>query len=253
MKLTVAGVRVELDGRPIVQGADLEVGEGELVGLIGPNGCGKSTLLRSVYRALRPTTGLIAVDGDELVRLPSREAARRVAVVPQETPDDLDFTVAEVVHMGRTPHKRALDRTTRDDERICADALTRTGMAHAADRRYAVLSGGEKQRVLIARALAQRSGLLLLDEPTSHLDIRHQLEVLHLVRELEVSTLAVLHDLNQAATYCDRLYVMSAGRIIAGGPPADVLTAELIGEVFGVRAAPVRLNGSLGFVFDRLP
>lgn len=253
MKLTVSGVRVALEGRPIVQGADLEVGERELVGLIGPNGCGKSTLLRSVYRALRPTAGLIAVDGDELTRLPSREAARRVAVVPQETPDDLDFTVSEVVHMGRTPHKRALDRTTRDDDRICADALARTGMAHAADRRYAVLSGGEKQRVLIARALAQRSGLLLLDEPTSHLDIRHQLEVLHLVRELDVSTLAVLHDLNQAAAYCDRLYVMSAGRIVAGGPPGEVLTAELIEEVFGVRASLVRMNGSLGFVFDRLP
>ncbi|NRQ39564.1 ABC transporter ATP-binding protein [Nonomuraea sp. NN258] len=252
MKLTVDGVRVSLDGREIVRGAGLEAAGGELVGLVGPNGCGKSTLLRSIYRALRPSAGLISVDGDELARLAPREAARRVAVVPQETAEELDFTVAEVVRMGRTPHKRALDRTTADDHRICAEALERTGMSHAAGHRFARLSGGEKQRVLIARALAQRSPVLLLDEPTSHLDIRHQLEVLHLVRELDVTTLAVIHDLNQAAAFCDRVYVMRDGRILAGGPPAEVLTPELIGEVFGVRAQQVRLNGHLGFVFDRL-
>ncbi|MFI7134064.1 ABC transporter ATP-binding protein [Nonomuraea sp. NPDC050153] len=232
MKLDLRGVSVALDGHPIVHEADLLVDDGEFVGLVGPNGCGKSTLLRSIYRALRPSAGLVSVDGDDVHRLPAREAARRTAVVAQETPADLDFTVAEIVFMGRTPYKA--DATT--DEELCARALDRVGLAGAADRIFATLSGGEKQRVLLARALAQQTRLLLLDEPTSHLDIRHQLEILHLVRELGIATLAVLHDLNQATTFCDRLYVMNAGRIMAGGPPEQVLTPELISQVYGVRA-----------------
>ncbi|MFI6789804.1 ABC transporter ATP-binding protein [Nonomuraea sp. NPDC050383] len=232
MKLDLRGVSVALDGHPIVHEADLLVGDGEFVGLVGPNGCGKSTLLRTIYRALRPAAGLITVDGDDVHRLPARQAARRTAVVAQETPADLDFTVAEIVFMGRTPYKA--DALV--DEELAARALDRVGMAGAAERVFATLSGGEKQRVLLARALAQQTHLLLLDEPTSHLDIRHQLEILHLVRELGIATLAVLHDLNQAAAFCDRLYVMNAGRIMAGGPPEQVLTPDLICQVYGVRA-----------------
>ncbi|MEV0616401.1 ABC transporter ATP-binding protein [Nonomuraea sp. NPDC050404] len=232
MRLDLAGVAVAIDGHTIVHEADLLVDDGEFVGLVGPNGCGKSTLLRTVYRALRPAAGLIAVDGDDVHRLPAREAARRTAVVAQETPADLDFTVAEIVLMGRTPYKP--DAVA--DEKLCGLALDRVGLAGAADRIFATLSGGEKQRVLLARALAQQTRLLLLDEPTSHLDIRHQLELLHLVREQGIATLAVLHDLNQAAAFCDRLYVMNAGRIVAGGPPEQVLTPDLISEVYGVRA-----------------
>ncbi|GAA4525668.1 ABC transporter ATP-binding protein [Nonomuraea ferruginea] len=243
MRLDLRGVSVALDGTPIVREADLLVDDGEFVGLVGPNGCGKSTLLRSIYRALRPSAGLITVDGDDVHRLPAREAARRTAVVAQETPPDLDFTVAEIVAMGRTPYKS----DPRADEELCARALDRVGLTGAAGRIFATLSGGEKQRVLLARALAQQTRLLLLDEPTSHLDIRHQLELLHLVRELGVATLAVLHDLNQAAAFCDRLYVMNAGRIVAGGPPEQVLTPDLISEVYGVRA--VRRTQ---LVFERL-
>ncbi|GAA3686978.1 ABC transporter ATP-binding protein [Nonomuraea antimicrobica] len=232
MRLDLRGVSVGVDGAAIVHEADLLVDDGEFVALVGPNGCGKSTLLRSIYRALRPSAGLITVDGDDVHRLPARQAARRIAVVAQETPADLDFTVAEIVSMGRTPYRA----DARTDEELCARALERVGLAGAAGRVFATLSGGEKQRVLLARALAQRTRLLLLDEPTSHLDIRHQLELLHLVRELGIATLAVLHDLNQAAAFCDRLYVMSAGRIVAGGPPGRILTPDLISEVYGVRA-----------------
>ncbi|SES93818.1 ABC transporter ATP-binding protein [Nonomuraea wenchangensis] len=244
MRLDLRGVAVTLDGHPIVREAGLRVADGELVGLVGPNGCGKSTLLRAVYRALRPSAGLIAVDGDDVHRLPAREAARRTAVLAQEIPADLDFTVAEIVAMGRTPYKA--DAAT--DEAVCAGALDRVGLSAAAGRIFATLSGGEKQRVLLARALAQRTRLLLLDEPTSHLDIRHQLELLHLIRDLGIATLAVLHDLNQAAAFCDRLYVMNAGRVVAGGPPHEVLTPDLISEVYGVRA--VRRPQ---LVFERLP
>ncbi|MEV4805550.1 ABC transporter ATP-binding protein [Nonomuraea sp. NPDC049421] len=232
MRLALNGVSVAVEGTPIVHEAALEVGDGEFVALVGPNGCGKSTLLRSIYRALRPSAGLIAVDGDDVHRLPAREAARRTAVVAQETPADLDFTVAEIVRMGRTPYRA--DASV--DEELCGRALGRVGLAGASGRIFATLSGGEKQRVLLARALAQDTRLLLLDEPTAHLDIRHQLDLLHLVRELGLATLAVLHDLNQAAAFCDRLYVMNAGRIVAGGPPGEVLTPGLIAQVYGVRA-----------------
>lgn len=170
MPLTLHDVSLRIDGRPIVHGAGLEIGPGEFVGLLGPNGCGKSTLLRSAYRALRPSAGLITVEGDDLVRLTPRESARRTAVVAQEAPGELDFTVAEVVAMGRTPHKKPLDRTTTADGLICAQALERVAAGHLRERGFTTLSGGEKQRVLIARALAQQSRLLLLDEPTNHLD-----------------------------------------------------------------------------------
>ncbi|GAA5063289.1 iron complex transport system ATP-binding protein [Thermocatellispora tengchongensis] len=243
MKLDLRAVSVSLDGHPIVHEADLLVDDGEFVGLVGPNGCGKSTLLRTIYRALRPSAGLITVDGDDVHRLPARQAARRTAVVAQETPPDLDFTVAEIVLMGRTPYRIA----PAADEEVCARSLDRVGLTGAAGRVFATLSGGEKQRVLLARALAQQTRLLLLDEPTAHLDIRHQVELLHLVRELGIATLAVLHDLNQAAAFCDRLYVMNAGRILAGGPPEQVLTPDLISQVYGVRA--VRRTQ---LVFERL-
>ncbi|MEV0387180.1 ABC transporter ATP-binding protein [Nonomuraea sp. NPDC050643] len=247
MKLDLHGVSVTLDGHPIVREAGLLAGDGEFVGLVGPNGCGKSTLLRTIYRALRPSAGLITVDGDDVHRLPARQAARRTAVLAQDTPPDLDFTVAEIVAMGRTPYRP--DASV--DEDLCARALERVGLTGAADRIFATLSGGEKQRALLARALAQQTRLLLLDEPTSHLDIRHQLQLLHLVRDLGtkqgITTVAVLHDLNQAATFCDRLYLMNAGRIVAGGPPDQVLTPDLISQVYGVRAVP-----RTQLVFERL-
>lgn len=213
MRLVVQGLAVELDGCSIVADAELVVEAGEFVGLVGPNGCGKSTLLRSIYRALRPSAGLISLDDDDLWRLPAKEAARRVAVVAQEGPSDMDFTVDEVVALGRTPHKRPLDRDTEEDRKSCADALERVDMAGARERSYTTLSGGEKQRVQVARALAQRSHLHLLDEPTNHLDIRYQLEILSLVRGLGHSTLAAIHDLNLASQYCDRIHVMAADEL----------------------------------------
>jgi iron complex transport system ATP-binding protein len=235
MRLRLQGMAVSLGGCPIVSDVDLAVAEGEVVGLVGPNGSGKSTLLRAVYRALRPAAGLISLDGDPLADLSPRETARRVAVVAQERTADFDFTVAEVVAMGRTPHKRPLDRDTPEDRVICAGALERVGLADAGSRPYTTLSGGEKQRVLIARALAQRCSLHLLDEPTNHLDVRYQLEILTLIRGLGHATLAAIHDLNLAAAYCDRICMLVGGRLVADGTPDQVLTADLIAEVFGVR------------------
>lgn len=235
-RLRLADVAVRLGGADVLDGVELECRAGELVGLVGPNGSGKSTLLRTVYRMARPWAGRVTIDGDDAWALPSREVARRAAAVVQERPSEFDFTVGEVVALGRLPHKGSFDRDNGADRAVVEAALVRVGLAALAGRTFATLSGGEKQRALVARALAQQSRLLLLDEPTNHLDVRHQLEVLDLVSGLGVTTLAALHDLNLAATYCDRVYVLDAGRVVASGPPRDVLTPEMVGAVFGVRA-----------------
>ncbi|MFJ9609825.1 ABC transporter ATP-binding protein [Kitasatospora sp. NPDC101176] len=254
MDLSLDRVSVDLAGARLVHDVVLEAAAGQVVGLVGPNGSGKSTLLRCVYRALRPAAGAVLLDGAELHALPAREAARRVAALPQEHSAEFDFTVAEVVAMGRLPHRSGLGGPGPDDRARCARALRRVGAEHLAGRGFPSLSGGEKQRVLIARALVQDPRLLVLDEPTNHLDIAHQLDVLALVREAGPTVLTALHDLNLAAGHCDLLYVLRAGRIVASGPPAEVLRPDLLAEVFGVRATPVRhpVTGALHLLFDRV-
>ena len=236
MRVHACGVTVQLDGTEITNGCDLIAEPGQIVGLVGPNGSGKSTLLRSIYRALRPVAGSVHLDGDDVWQLSARETARRVAVVAQEPPSDFDFTVQEVVEAGRTPHKRMFERDSPDDLAITAAALERVGMSAFADRLVATLSGGEKQRVMVARALAQQSRVLILDEPTNHLDIRAQLDLLELVRGLGITIIAALHELNHATAYCDSVYVLSRGRVVASGVPRDTLTPELLRTVFGVES-----------------
>ncbi|MFC0844030.1 ABC transporter ATP-binding protein [Streptomyces noboritoensis] len=252
MRIDIDGVTVEAARTRLVDDVRLTADSGAFVGLVGPNGSGKSTLLRSVYRALRPTRGVVRLDGDDLHAMDPQAAARVLAALPQESSADFDFTVAEVVAMGRLPHR---GRTAASDREICARAMERTGVAHLADRGLLSLSGGEKQRVLIARALAQEPQVLVLDEPTNHLDIAHQLDVLSLVRDSGVTVLAALHDLNLAAAHCDLLYVIDGGRIVASGSPHDVLQPELLAQTFGVRAHPVRhpVTGAVQLLFDLLP
>jgi iron complex transport system ATP-binding protein len=239
MKVTIAGVGVVLDGNTILDDIDLTVGSGAVLGLVGPNGSGKSTLLRSVYRALKPASGRVWLDGEDVWQLSARQAGRRTAVVTQHHEQDNDYSVHEIVAMGRTPHKGLLDRDNRHDHEVIEPALEQVHMAGAAHRLFATLSGGEQQRVLLARALAQQAPVLLLDEPTNHLDVGAQLELLHLVRELGLTTVAALHDLDHASTYCDQLALLDHGRVVATGSPEQVLTAERVHEVFGVRSAVV--------------
>lgn len=255
MRLDIEDLTVEVAGRRLVHDVALRAGSGRLVGLVGPNGSGKSTLLRCVYRALRPAAGTVRLDGEELHALTARESARRLAALPQEASAAFDFTVAEVVAMGRLPHQRGSGRAGATDGEVCARALARVGAGHLAGRGFLSLSGGEKQRVLIARALAQEPQVLVLDEPTNHLDIAQQLEVLALVRDSRLTVLTALHDLNLAAVHCDELYVIDGGRIVASGPPHDVLTPALLAEVFAVRAHRVRHpeSGAVQLLFDRLP
>ncbi|GGV29763.1 ABC transporter ATP-binding protein [Streptomyces griseoflavus] len=255
MRVDIDRVTVEISGTHVVRDISLRAGSGRFVGVVGPNGSGKSTLLRCVYRALRPTAGAIRLDGDDLLAMSPRDSARRVAALPQEVAAEFDFTVAEVVAMGRLPHQGAVARESEADRRACAAALEGVGAAHLAGRGFLTLSGGEKQRVLIARALAQQPRVLVLDEPTNHLDIAQQLELLSLVRAGGPTVLTALHDLNLAALHCDLLHVLDGGRIVASGAPHDVLTPGLLAEVFGVRAHRVVHpgTGAVQLLFDRLP
>ena len=181
MTLDASELRIAIDGTEIVSDASLRVGAGEIVGIVGPNGSGKSTLLRSFYRALRPQSGWVRVDGDDVWAMSARAAAQRTSAVTQESHGDFDLTVNELVAMGRTPHKGAFDRDSIEDRRIVDAALARVEMSAFTDRLFATLSGGEKQRVLVARALAQEPHVMVLDEPTNHLDIRAQLDLLSLI------------------------------------------------------------------------
>jgi len=240
MHVEIDDVSVTLAGITVVADCGLRIASREIVGLVGPNGSGKSTLLRTIYRALRPAGGVVRLDERDVWRASARESARRTAVVAQERPVEFDFSVEEVVMMGRGPHKGVLDREGHEDRVIVAAALGEVGAVHLRGRIFATLSGGEKQRVLVARALAQRSRLLVLDEPTNHLDVRAQLDLLELVRGLGLTTIVALHDLNLAAAYCDRIAVLSAGLLVAHGAPETVLTTDLVASVFGVRAHPER-------------
>ncbi|MFI6528353.1 ABC transporter ATP-binding protein [Streptomyces uncialis] len=234
--LELQDVSVVMGGRALVDGVSLQVAPGEVVGLAGPNGAGKSTLLRTVYRTLRPTSGRVLLDGGDVWAMPGKRLARRLAAVLQESAGDFELSVYDVVAMGRTPHKRAFAGDDADDRAVIAAALARLDVAPLAQVPFDRLSGGEKQRVLIARALAQRTGTMVLDEPTNHLDLRHQLDVLRLVRELGVTAVVALHDLNLAAAFCDRVCVMRAGRVVALGSPAEVLTTGLLADVYRVDA-----------------
>ncbi|MFF0041911.1 ABC transporter ATP-binding protein [Streptomyces mirabilis] len=240
MKLTVDQLHITLDRKQILRDVHLEAAKGDIVGLVGPNGSGKSTLLRTVYRSLRPVDGVVRVGGDDVWELSARTAARRTAAVLQDAGTTTGLTVTEIVALGRTPHHGLMGRDGAEDREAVTEAVERCGVGPFAGRDYATLSGGERQRVLLARALAQRPRLLVLDELTNHLDIRARFELLDLIRCTGITTLAVLHDLDLAARLCDHLVVLHEGAVVAAGPVLEVLTPDLLCDVFGVRGATER-------------
>ncbi len=233
MSLELRKVCVDIGDRRIVSDISLRVDDGRFVGLLGPNGSGKSTILKAIYRVHRSAGGQVLLDGLDLHELPAREAARRVAVVAQESTVQFALSVTEMVMLGRIPHKSAFAGDTDRDREIAAREIERVGCAALAERSFHTLSGGEKQRVLVARALAQGADHLILDEPTNHLDVRYQVEVLELVAGLGVTVLAAIHDLGLAALYCDTVHLLADGRLVAGGPPAAVITPEAVRAVYG--------------------
>lgn len=236
MEIRTDDLHAMLGGTEILHGIDFTAGNRSLVGVIGPNGSGKSTLLKCIYRVLKPSEGAVFVDGQPLSEYRVRDSAKKIAVLAQHNFYNFEFTVQDVVLMGRAPHKRALERDSAADFKIVHEAMERVGVAPLRDRLFSTLSGGEQQRVLLARALAQQTPCLILDEPTNHLDVKYQLELLDLVRSLDRTVIAAIHDLNIAAMYCDTIFVMQSGRIVAAGAPRDVLTRSLIRSVYEVDA-----------------
>lgn len=234
MRLDVDNLSVTMRRKPIVNKVSLQVADGEFVGLLGPNGSGKSTLLRSIYRLIKNYTGSIRWDDIDAHQISQKTFAQRIAVVSQFNEIAFDFSVADVVLMGRSPHLGILSRETKSDEDIVSEALRKVDLVAFKERSFASLSGGERQRVVLARALAQSPRFLVLDEPTNHLDIKHQLSTLAIVKELGISCLAALHDLAMASHFVDRVYLMKEGAFVADGTPQQVVTTSMIKDVYDV-------------------
>ena len=237
--LSVAGATLAYDDRVVVDGLDLDVAAGRISVIVGPNACGKSTLLRAMARILTPRAGAVLLDSENLHGLPTRQVARVLGLLPQSPIAPEGIVVADLVARGRNPHQGILRRWSSGDDVAVAEALAATGTLDLAERCVDELSGGQRQRVWIAMALAQQTDLLLLDEPTTFLDITHQVDLLDLFAQRSQAgdtVIAVLHDINQAIRYADELIVMEAGRIVAQGPPSEVVSAALLGDVFSVNA-----------------
>ena len=234
--LRVENLSFKIKEKKILVQAGFQVHEGEFVGIIGPNGSGKSTLLKNVYKVLKPQEGKIMFMNRDLLTMSNREMAQQLAVVIQEQEASFDFTVEEVVMMGRHAKKKMMESENEADREIVHQTLRATGLYEIREQSFITLSGGEKQRAFIARALVQDTPCLLLDEPTNHLDIKYQLELMNLVKAQKKTVVAVIHDLNIASMYCDRLYALKEGKIVASGTPKQVLTPEFIKEVYEVEA-----------------
>ncbi len=237
MRLTSESLTLRYNGRDAVHEVSLDLESGELIAIVGPNGSGKTTLLRGLSRLLSPVAGNVLLDGDDIRAMSSRDVARRLAVLPQEHPEGVDITVHELVWRGRAPHQGILQRATATDHEAVAWALDAADVSHVAARPLGSLSGGERQRAWIALALAQQPRVLLLDEPTSFLDVQHQVEVMALLSRLNaegMTIIAVVHDLALAGRFMQRVIGMRDGLIAFDGPAGEVLRPEPLEEVFGV-------------------
>jgi iron complex transport system ATP-binding protein len=242
-RLAAQDVTLGYGGEPVVSGLSTEVPDGQVTVIVGANACGKSTLLRGMARLLKPTAGTVLLDGRAITTLPSRQVARTLGLLPQNPVTPEGVGVVDLVGRGRHPHQGAFRRWSREDEDAVARALELTDTLELADRLVDELSGGQRQRVWIAMALAQQTDLLLLDEPTTYLDVAHQVEVLDLLHDLNqargTTIVMVLHDLNLAARYADHLVAMREGEVVAAGPPSDVITEACVREVFGMECRVV--------------
>lgn len=236
MVLDISSLSFNFGSKNILADIDLSIKDNGIVGIIGPNGSGKSTLLKCIYRVLKPKTGTIFIDGKNINDYQFKETAKKMAVVAQHNDTHFDFNVLEMVLIGRSPHKKFMERDSAEDIELAYKALEQVNMKDFADRSFSSLSGGEKQRIILARALVQNTDCLILDEPTNHLDIKHQLHFMSLAKDLKITVISAIHDLNIAAMYCDKIYALKEGQIIASGSVNEVITEEVIKTLYDVEA-----------------
>lgn len=236
MVLDISSLSFNFGSKNILADIDLSIKDNGIVGIIGPNGSGKSTLLKCIYRVLKPKTGTIFIDGKNINDYQFKETAKKMAVVAQHNDTHFDFNVLEMVLIGRSPHKKFMERDSAEDIELAYKALEQVNMKDFSDRNFSSLSGGEKQRIILARALVQNTDCLILDEPTNHLDIKHQLHFMSLAKDLKITVISAIHDLNIAAMYCDKIYALKEGQIIASGSVNEVITEEVIKTLYDVEA-----------------
>ncbi|MDV8114704.1 ABC transporter ATP-binding protein [Paraclostridium bifermentans] len=235
-KLQVKNLEFSIDKKEILKDISFEIPKGSFVGIIGPNGSGKSTILKNIYRLYKPDSGQILLDNKNLLNMKDKDCAKEIAVLAQESNSQFDFNVEQIVKMGRYPYKSVFEDYSKKDLDMVTDMLKRVGLEDYVGRSFSKLSGGEKQRTLIARALVQDTEFLILDEPTNHLDIGYQIQLMDLVKSLNITTLSAIHDMNMASMYCDYLIVMKDGKIKNCGSVKEVITEEMLKEIFGVNA-----------------
>ncbi|MEG1621033.1 MAG: ABC transporter ATP-binding protein [Oscillospiraceae bacterium] len=236
MEISGSNINVSFGKTSILNDVSMKAFNNKFVGIIGPNGSGKSTFLKCIYRVLKPNGGVVMIDGTEIQKISVKDSAKRVAVVAQHNFYNFDFPVEEVVLMGRSPHKKNLESDNANDYQIVNQSLEKVGMTSFKGRSFSTLSGGEQQRIILARALAQQTDCIILDEPTNHLDIKYQLQLLDIVKNSKLTIISAIHDLNIASMYCDYIYAMKNGNVMLEGTPEEVLTPKLIKELYEVDA-----------------
>ncbi len=236
MNIRTESIGVVINEKQIINEINILVESGKFIGIIGPNGSGKSTLLKCIYRVLKPTKGVVYLEEKKIEEYSYKSSAQKLAVVAQHNFASFDFKIEEVVLMGRSPYKRRIERDTAEDYRIVNDCIEKVGMSEFKGRNFSSLSGGEQQRVILARALAQQTECIILDEPTNHLDIKYQLQLLNIVKESKLTVVSAMHDLNIAAMYCDYIYAMKDGQIKYKGKVSEVMTEEHIYDLYEVNS-----------------
>ncbi|MGF2738629.1 ABC transporter ATP-binding protein [Bacillus subtilis] len=252
MELVAENMGVKIGKKEIVKNISLFVKNRQFVGLIGPNGCGKSTLLKSIYKSLVPHKGAVSLGELDVLKSPEKKVSQSLGVVGQFNEINFDLSVHQMVMLGRMPHKKLLESDKKEDYQIVEEALTLTNLLDYKNRSFLSLSGGEKQRVILARTIAQQPKFMILDEPTNHLDIRYQVEILSCVKELNIGVLAALHDLEMAAYYCDYIYAIKNGEVYAQGTPEEVLTSETIEALYQIKCQTYinPITKGLGFAYN---
>lgn len=236
MEVSVKNVELKLGNNEILKNISIRADDKKFIGIIGPNGCGKSTLLKCIYRILKPDTGSVYISDKNICDMAYTESGKKIAVVSQQNHYNFDFIVKDVVLMGRSPHKKIMERDNAEDFLIVEKSLEAVGMSKYKDRYFSTLSGGEQQRIILARALAQKTDILILDELTNHLDIKFQLQLLNTVKSLNKTVISAFHDLNMASMFCDKIFAVKEGKIIKSGTVSEVITEETINEIYEVES-----------------